>query len=85
MLKRGATISKFTNASLQRNDRATLRKKFASAYTGFDDDDMAKIDAWAKNETLALSLLGQEGRPCVVGNKKVQHTVFNYFFSSYFK
>ena len=26
-----------------------------------DDDDMAKIDAWAKNETLALSLLDRKG------------------------
>ena len=42
----------------EKYDRATLRKKFASAYTGFDDDDMAKVDAWVKNETLAQSLQG---------------------------
>jgi arylsulfatase K len=34
-------------------DRAKLRKLFSAAYTGFDDDDMAKIDAWVKNQTLA--------------------------------
>eukprot|EP00944_MAST-04C_sp_MAST-4C-sp1_P015577 g15577.t1 len=42
----------------EKYDRATLRKKFASAYTGFDDDDMAKVDAWVKNETLAQLLQG---------------------------
>tara|TARA_A100001015_G_scaffold204156_1_gene228163 strand:- start:299 stop:535 length:237 start_codon:yes stop_codon:yes gene_type:complete len=31
--------------------RQKLRKAFGKAYTGFDDADMAKIDAWVKNTT----------------------------------
>ena len=38
-------------------DRAKLQELFSAAYTGFDDADMAKIDAWVRNETLAQLLV----------------------------
>ena len=41
----------------EKYDRTKLRELLSAAYTGFDDGDMAKVDAWVKNETLA-QLLG---------------------------
>ena len=31
---------------VKKYDNATLRRKLETAYTGFDDSDMAKINAW---------------------------------------
>ena len=37
-----------------RMGRQKLRQMFGKAYTGFDDADMAKVDAWVKNATLEM-------------------------------